>query len=65
MTLINFVRRICPICALVSSAWVILLVLRYFGYNVNESLIALLMGGSAVGISYVLAGKLGGKAAKW
>jgi len=60
----SYVKKICPICALVSVTWIILLAARYFGYNVNESLIALLMGGSAVGISYVLAGKIGSESAR-
>ena len=60
-------KKICPICVLVSSTWIILLTLRYFGYRIDESLIAMLMGGSAVGISYVLANKfsLSGLASKF
>ena len=60
-----YLKKICPICVLVSATWIILLVLRYVGYNVNESLIAMLMGGSAVGISYVLANTLSARDAKW
>jgi|SRR3989344_3875507 len=61
----NLIKKICPICALTASTWVVLLILRYFGYPVSESLIALLMGGSAVGISYVLAKPLSAQGAKW
>ena len=43
---------------LVSLLWLILLVLKYLGGNVSEYLLGLLMGGSAVGISYVLAKRI-------
>lgn len=54
----NYLKKFCPICAIVSATWIILLALRYGGYQINESLVALLMGGSAVGLSYVLAKRL-------
>lgn len=50
--------RICPICVVVSGTWIALLVARYLGYPVDLTLIAMLMGGSAVGISYTLEKKL-------
>ena len=50
----NVLKKTCPICVLVSSTWLILLALRFAGYDVSESLIALLMGGSVVGLSYML-----------
>jgi len=64
--MLGLLKRICPICALVSSTWIVLLILRYAGYEIDESLIAMLMGGSAVGISYVLSTKsLGDRVTKW
>ena len=50
----NIFKNICPICALVGGTWIVLLTLRFAGYDVGESFIALLMGGSVVGISYTL-----------
>lgn len=63
----KLLKKICPICVVVSSTWITLLTLRYLGYNVSESLIAMLMGGSVVGISYVLSKRLSGavKIALW
>ncbi|GMU73846.1 MAG: hypothetical protein AMXMBFR44_0450 [Candidatus Campbellbacteria bacterium] len=51
-------KKICPICALVSLTWVTMLALKWLGYDVNNELIAMLMGGSAVGISYVLGAQM-------
>ncbi len=50
----NTLKNICPICVLVGGTWIVLLTLRFLGYDVNETFIALLMGGSVVGISYTL-----------
>jgi len=50
----NLLKKICPICALVFITWVTMLGFRWQGYDVNGELIALLMGGSVVGISYLL-----------
>jgi len=47
---------VCPICAGVSSTWLILLVISYFDWIVfDQSLIFLLIGGSVVGIAYQFA----------
>lgn len=51
-------KKICPICVLVACTWVTMFVLRQFGYNVDEGLLAMLMGGSAVGVSYALGTRL-------
>jgi hypothetical protein len=50
--------KICPICVVVSGTWILLLILRYFGQPIDLTLIALLMGGSVVGIAYTLEKKL-------
>ena len=50
--------RLCPICSLVSGTWIALLVYRAAGHAVDSSLIATLMGGSAVGITYLLERRL-------
>lgn len=52
--------KICPICAGVSGTWIWMLVLYFSNYSnswlyLDPWIIALLMGGSVVGISYVLA----------
>ncbi|OGF64469.1 hypothetical protein A2661_02925 [Candidatus Giovannonibacteria bacterium RIFCSPHIGHO2_01_FULL_45_24] len=47
--------RICPICSAVSGTWLILTALVLAGYLPSETflpLIALLMGGTVVGIAY-------------
>ncbi len=58
-------KKICPICALVSLVWLTMLIGKWFGYNVNGDLLAMLMGGSAVGISYALAHKLSARIMAW
>lgn len=61
-------RKICPICALVFLAWATMLALKWRGYAVDEALLAILMGGSAVGITHALGAKLalrGAPAAWW
>ncbi len=50
--------RICLICVLVSATWIGLLIARGLGYPVDLSLIAMLMGGSVVGITYTLSKRL-------
>ncbi len=47
-------KKICPICAIVSLSWAMLLALKALGYAVDEPLIAMLMGGSVVGVSFAL-----------
>jgi len=48
----------CVICASVSLTWLALLALYYIGFFNNPVLIALLMGGSIVGIFYLIEGKV-------
>src|SRR3989344_2880435 len=43
--------RICPICAGVSGTWIWLLASRFLGYEIDLIILALLMGGSVVGLS--------------
>lgn len=50
--------EICAICASVSGTWVPLLVLYHGGYYGNETVIALLIGQSVVGVFYLLKGNL-------
>ncbi len=50
----NILKKICPICALVALTWVTMLAFKWQGYEVNNELLAMLMGGSVVGISSVL-----------
>lgn len=50
--------RICLICVLVSATWIGLLIARGLGYPVDLALIAMLMGGSVVGIAYTLSKRL-------
>lgn len=49
---------ICPVCVLVSGTWIVLLVLRGLGSQIDLALISMLIGGSVVGISYTLAKRL-------
>ncbi|HXV27271.1 MAG TPA: hypothetical protein VD862_04605 [Candidatus Paceibacterota bacterium] len=46
--------KICPICTIVSGTWIALLLWRADGHAVDAALIATLIGGSAVGIAYLL-----------
>lgn len=50
--------RICPICAGVASTWLLMLVLRFAGYPISVSVLAILIGGSVVGIAYQLEKRL-------
>jgi len=54
----NTLKKICPVCALVALTWLTMLVLKWLGYPTNNELIAMLMGGSVVGIAYVLGTRL-------
>ncbi|MBI2409628.1 hypothetical protein HYV30_01125 [Candidatus Kaiserbacteria bacterium] len=45
---------ICPICAGVAGTWLAMLALRFAGYAVPVTLMAMLIGGSVVGIAYQL-----------
>ena len=46
--------RICPVCAGVLGTWAALLLFRFFGYEVDDRMLAVLMGGSAVGVMYTV-----------
>lgn len=48
------VKKFCPICTAVSVTWLWLLLTYFLGWHVDTLLIALLMGGSVVGIMYQL-----------
>ena len=50
--------RICPICVLVSGTWITLLIARSLGSQIDLALIAMLIGGSVVGLAYTLAKRL-------
>ena len=50
---------VCPICAGVFLTWVWLIGAYIWGYQINLSVPALLMGGSVVGIAYQLEKKFG------
>lgn len=49
---------ICPICAGVAGTWGWMLAAHYAGFAVDVTVLGLLMGGSPVGIAYVLEKKL-------
>lgn len=48
-----FKKKICAICATVSLTWIALLIAKYFGYVVDNIIIAILMGESITGIMYL------------
>lgn len=50
--------RLCALCGAVSGTWLVLLGLSYAGQYVNETVIALLLGQSIVGVLYVLRTRL-------
>lgn len=54
-------RKFCVLCASVSCTWLVLLVLLWLGKFNDRLLIALLMGGSIVGILYLLEKKIAEK----
>ncbi|MBI4261948.1 hypothetical protein HY624_00290 [Candidatus Uhrbacteria bacterium] len=43
---------VCPICVGVSSTWIVLLGLLFSGFAIDTRVLAILMGGSIVGIAY-------------
>jgi len=61
----EIIKKICPICVLVSGTWLTLLILKWFGYPVSESFLAMLMGGSVVGVSFTLEKKIKGPVMLW
>ena len=50
--------RVCLICAGVSLTWLTMLLLRFLGYPISIPILAMLMGGSVVGIAYQLERRL-------
>ena len=50
--------RVCLICATVAGTWLTMLLLRFIGYPISIPILAMLMGGSVVGISYQLERRL-------
>lgn len=53
-----FSWRICALCAAVSITWITLLIMSYAGIEIDSQLITLLVGGSVVGILYLLEDRL-------
>jgi len=47
-------NRVCVICASVSLTWLELLILFWFGWSINPLMIGILMGGSVVGLLYLV-----------
>ena len=59
MVLSNFIDKFlkfktCAICTTVVSTWVGLLILKLLGFNIPQTIVAILMGGSVVGFMYFL-----------
>lgn len=54
----GFGLKVCAVCAAVSTAWLGLLALFVLGKEVDPLMIGVLMGGSVVGITYLLQEKL-------
>ena len=50
--------KVCALCAAVSTTWLGLLVMNLTGFRVDPLIIGILMGGSAVGIMYLLEKKM-------
>lgn len=46
--------KICAICAASSSTWLILLILKLLNFQIDTTIIGVLVGGSTVGIMYKL-----------
>ncbi len=53
--------KVCALCAAVSTTWLGLLVMKLSGFEVDPLIIGILMGGSAVGIMYLLEKKMSEK----
>lgn len=47
-----FKIRICPVCGGVSLTWILLVLAKYLGYEIDALIPAILMGGTVVGIAY-------------
>lgn len=46
--------HVCVICVSVATTWVVLLILYLLGYPIDPTVLAILMGGSVVGLMYKL-----------
>ena len=53
-----FPFKVCPICAGVSGTWLWMLAASLLGYQIDLAIVAMLMGGSVVGIAYQLEKRL-------
>jgi len=49
---------VCPICVGVASTWLWMLIGRSYGYAVDATMLSMLLGGSVVGIAYLLEKRL-------
>jgi len=49
---------LCPICCGVAGTWLWMLVARHYGVAVDASMLSILLGGSVVGIAYLLEKRL-------
>lgn len=47
-----FKTKICPICGGVSLTWILLILAKYSGYEIDILVPAILMGGTVVGVAY-------------
>ncbi len=50
--------KVCAICAGVSGTWMLMLGARFLGYPIDPAVLAMLLGGSVVGVAYQLEKKL-------
>ena len=50
--------KVCALCAAVSTTWLALLIMKLSGVDIDPLIIGILMGGSAVGIMYLLEKKM-------
>lgn len=48
----KFAKKVCALCGAVTMVWITLLLLLWTGIYTNKTMVALLMGGSVVGILY-------------
>ena len=60
-----FPFKVCPICAGVSGTWLWMLAASLLGYRIDLVIVAMLLGGSVVGIAYQLEKKLPATGAGW
>ena len=50
--------KVCALCAAVSTTWLGLLTMKLIGFEVDPLIVGILMGGSAVGVMYLLEAKI-------